>query len=553
MNKVLYFTVGLICVLFSCEDIYDEHAEFRGEVVYPARYDTIIGNIGYERVELDLFKAGRIPSSQLNLGKAVSTRIEYEDKEILIDSLVSYVNISGLTQSKLYRFDVFTVDEFGNNSVPQNIALIPYTNEDLNNLVVAPPRIVASPSAAVVEWPLGLSSVLMEYLSLEYSYVDNDGVTKSGTAGETPRFFIGNIKPGQPIDINMTYHVVPRINQQNILDTIAFDDVITINMPLETTEFSPAERQILIDNGITTFTAQAISSVEKLVYPVHTNSLQDIFYFPNIKEIDLTGGDLFDLPSLIYDRNDVVDEVGGGKYVPFIKKSGGISVSDYQVLIDFLDAGILEKVTYYANSMGLDEALAPYVETGIVEIIENPAESLIPNEFHLDGIVQDHNWSVEVDYPVTDAPNPNGADLSEVYKVNLRARNATFVFALPAEYEFKTDDYKYLKMSVLAPEKSFFAGKFEPYQRLWPRFMNNMWSFGQNSNFGQEYWAKDPFYIPDEALNTWHEVTIDLADAVGKHNRVIVLNIGGEPGGIGDWDPPADIVYYFANMRFTKE
>ncbi|HLU94999.1 MAG TPA: hypothetical protein VKZ54_12770, partial [Membranihabitans sp.] len=121
MKNILLLLFTYLMVLSSCEDIYDKQAEFEGEVVYPAKYDTIIGLIGFERVELDLLKAGRIPSDQINLGKARQTRIEYDEEVMTIESLVSYVNITGLEQSKLYRFKVYTIDEFGNESVPQEI------------------------------------------------------------------------------------------------------------------------------------------------------------------------------------------------------------------------------------------------------------------------------------------------------------------------------------------------------------------------------------------------------------------------------------------------
>src|SRR3546814_4036495 len=80
--------------------MYDTLEEYSGEVVYPAKYDTIVGHIGYERVEIDLMKAGRIPSSEIMMGKAVKTVIEYEDQVITLDSLVSWVNITGLTRSE---------------------------------------------------------------------------------------------------------------------------------------------------------------------------------------------------------------------------------------------------------------------------------------------------------------------------------------------------------------------------------------------------------------------------------------------------------------------
>src|SRR5690606_34832733 len=321
--------------------------------------------------------------------KAKKTRIEYDDEVITVDSLVSYVNITGLDQSKLYRFKIFTLDEFENQSVPQEIALIPFTQEGLNSLAVSPPRILSSPSAAIVEWPAGISSVLMTYVGMNYSYTDKDGVIREGSVGDQPRFFIGNVPSGQPVTVDVHYHVVPKVNQVEILDTVTISDQLIINIPTETTPFTPAEKDILSANGITTFTAQGVSDITKLTYPVHANSLQDIFYFPNLKELDLTGGDIFEITTLTYDRNDVVDVVGGGEFSPFLRRAGDLDATNYQSLKDLLEAGILEKVIYCPNSMGLDDLLQPYIDDGVVELTENPEEVLIGPKFHLDGNVQD--------------------------------------------------------------------------------------------------------------------------------------------------------------------
>ena len=550
MRNIILSLIILVSLMWSCEDMYDKQAKYEGELVYPAKFDTIIGHIGFERVEIDLIKAGRLPSSQIKLGKAQKTKIEYEDKVITIDSLVSFVNITGLTQSKLYRFKVYTIDEFGNESVSQETALIPFTSTDLASFAITPPRVMASPSAAIVEWPSGISSVLLDYYSLTYEYTDKDGVLRTGERGLDPRFFVGNIEAGQSVDIKMHYKIVPKINREPILDTVIFTDKLVLNMPTGSSGFPVTERDILLANGITTFTADGVSDIEKLSYPVHANSIQDIFYFSNLKELDLTGGALFKLPELKYDRNGVVDYVGGGEFAPFMRKAGNIAPGNRQALKDFLEAGIIEKVYYRPNSMGLDDLLLPYVDEGVVELVEAPNSVLVDNQFHLNGVVQAHEWNMDISYPATDVPEGDG--LEHVYKTTCREKNASFVFALPKEYQFNIDEYKYLKMKVYAPDKSALSGNYSPYQLIWPRFMNSMWSFGGNTNFGQEYWDHAHVRIEDEQLQKWTDVTIDLSEALDKHNRVIVLNIGGEPS-IGSWSPPVDITYYFANIRFEKE
>ncbi len=551
-NKLIPFFVFIVFVLSSCSKMYDNIQQYADEQVYPAKYDTIIGFIGYERVEIELMKAGRIPAADIKLGKAKKTIIEYDDQKITMDSLVSWVNITGLTQPKLYRFRIYTIDEFDNKSVPQEIALIPYTETDFKSLAISSPKIMSSPNAAVIEWPNGLSSTLLDYQSLSYEYTDKDDEIRKGSRDENPRFVVANLTPSQEVTINVTYKVIPKINSAPIIDTLDLEVPIQLIMPTENTPFSPAERAVLEANGVTDFTSAGVSAFTELTYPVHTNSLQDIFYFANLKELDLTGGTLFSLPTLTYNNNGASSTVGGGSYVPYLSKVNDIASSDMQALKDLLELGLLDKIKYVPHSMGLDELLAPYVTSGIVELVETPDDMLIDLvQFSVDGLVQDGQWKTDITYPATDAPSATG--LQHVIKAVVAAKNATMVIAVPKEYRFNVKEYKYIKFKVYAPAKSSFASPYEPYQRLWPRIMNNMWAFGGNSNFGQEYWAPSPddFRISDADLQKWTDITIDMSQALDKHNRVFLLNIGGEPSLA--FDASSNITYYFSDFRFSKE
>jgi hypothetical protein len=548
-NILLFALMVLSTLMWSCEDMYEKHAKYEGEIVYPAKFDTIIGAVGFERVELDLLKAGRISSDEIQLGKASKTRIEYGDTALVIDSLVSFVNVTNLTESKLYRFKAYTLDQYGNKSVPQEIALIPFTTNDFNNLAVIRPRIMASLSSAVIDWPSGISSVLMDYYSLKYEYTDKDGKSHSGEREEDTRIFIGNMEAGQPVEVNMEYEIRPLINGNPILDTVIFEDQLVINMPTSATQFEPAEGDILTANGAEAFTIDGISSIEDLVYPVHANSLQDVFYFPNLKTVDLTGGDLFSLPELSYDGDTIETIVGGGEIEPYLRKAGDVPYENTQALRDLLESDLLDKVNYRPNSMGLDALLQPYVASGVVEMVEGPASVMVDNSFQLDGIYEDLSWQADVTYPATDAPA--GAGIENPYKVEVKATKGSLVFAFPKEYQINAEEYRYLKMKVYAPELAAFEGEYEPFKCILPKFMNSLSSYVGNSDFGRESWESDQICIDDAELETWVDVTIDLSEAAGLHNRVMVLNIGGDADVA--FEEGKEMIFYFSNIRFEKQ
>lgn len=552
MNRKIYLGLLLmLTVIISCSKMYDNVEKYAGEVVYPGKYDTIIGRIGFERVEIDLMKAGRVPASQVKLGKAMKTIVEYDDKKIVLDTLASWLNIKDLKVSKLYRFRIYTQDDQGNISVPQQIALIPYTQTDLSNLVITSPQALTSPSAAIFTWPGSLSTALLNYYGLKYSYKDKAGITHQGERGQNPRILMSNLNAGSASTIELSYKVIPRVNGVAILDTVWATRTVQVNTTIGSTPFTPSELTVLTANGISTFTADAVAGVQKLTFPVHTTTFQDLFYFPGLKEVDLTGGTVFQMTTNSYNRNSVTDVIGGGPFVPFARRAGDMSPVSTQYLLDLLDLGTLTKVKYAANSMGIDAQLAPYVSKGLVEIVGKPDEALIPVQpFLLDGVIQDANWKLDVEAPA--ASYPAGTGLQNVVKATLKAKNGTLVIQIPKEYEFDMVNYKSLKFKVYAPPKSAVSGIYAPYQGLWMRIMNYLWAFTTESSFGQQYWeyGKNAFNISDANLQTWTDMTVDLSQSVGKHNRVIVINIGGEPS--ITFAPAQDIVYYFANFRFAK-
>jgi hypothetical protein len=235
----LAIILSLAWMCYSCKEdgMYTNIHELlpSGETVYPAKFDTVIVKVGIGRVEIDLIKAGRIPADEISLGIAVKTVIEYEDqpndRPIVIDSLCSWVNITGLTMQKLYRFYIYTEDEHGNRSVPVEATAVPYMEDDAASLTVAIPRISASPWAASIDWPRGLSSLQFDYYGLVYSYRDRNGQTVTETLTDAPVIMLENVAPEQEVTVDVLYKIVPRVENRPILDTLILNRSIVLTMP----------------------------------------------------------------------------------------------------------------------------------------------------------------------------------------------------------------------------------------------------------------------------------------------------------------------------------
>jgi hypothetical protein len=234
MKKILFFICVLaVGMLYSCGSVYDNIQDYAtDETVYVGKVDELTGLQGFERVEIDLLKAGRIPSDEVKLGKAKKTVVEYDDQVITYDEVRSWVNITGLTTPKLYRFRVYNIDEFGNKSVPEEIALIPFTTEDYNALIFPDPFMNISPTAAEVNWLNGLTSGFFEFVDMVYSYTDKNGsaidtITADPESGIV-RFAMLDMEPQVPVTVNLKCRIIPKISGENIIDTMLMEQTLIV-------------------------------------------------------------------------------------------------------------------------------------------------------------------------------------------------------------------------------------------------------------------------------------------------------------------------------------
>ena len=611
-NFLILLAVAAALFIASCVGEYDNINKYSGEVVYPATFDTIIAKIGFERVELDLWKAGRMTASQMKLGKAVRTIVEYDGKQYPIDSICSWVNVTGLTQAKLYRIKVYTEDEFGNYSVPQSVAVIPFTSFDRDLMDFSPPRLTLKPTSFWVEWSSNtLNTVAMDFCRMTWSYKDGANQTKSGVfeKDDSPRFLAENVTPSSVVTIDVTYKVVPRLSDNDgtrILDTLYIDRSIEVQVPGMNSLCSPAERAVFLGNNLGELTYANIANAKALTFPLHTTTFQDLFFCESLETLDLTGAGLQNvLPTTSFAGGGISSLVGGGAWQPFMRlyaKENDINISATSFLSDMLESGQLKKIRYIPGTMRLDEMFAPYVDSGVVELVGYddpvfPAEVYIEPQFWANGLAQDGNWRMENAYSGDFLPRPTFSDIKKfnaqseyvngklinmhleqliqsdgknIYKSLIQGQSASFFMALPTQYMFDSRNYRYLKFKVFCGTAlEDMTGEMKVYSRPWIRFMNNLWAFGgYNNGYGQSDWSPGVAggLSDGEIQNTWKEYTVDMNDNNwwgGNRDRtdngdgdrrckVIVFNLGGEPWNGFDYTESPELAIYVADIRLCK-
>lgn len=66
----------------------------------------------------------------------------------------------------------------------------------------------------------------------------------------------------------------------------------------------------------------------------------------NLDEVELTGGDLFQMKTISYNRNGIVATLGGGSFDPFARRVGDMPEVNAQFLVDLLANNLVKKVKY---------------------------------------------------------------------------------------------------------------------------------------------------------------------------------------------------------------
>jgi hypothetical protein len=235
MKRIIYFLlIVLVSALYSCSEQYDNINKYAtDETVYVGKYsDDAYIRIGYKRIEIELLgdSIGRALTDDIYLGKAKKTVIEYDEsdglRKIEIDSVCSWVNITGLTTAKTYIFNIYTEDNDGHKSASIEALGKPYTDDDFAGIAFPLPHVISTPSTVEIIWDevsMGLSSPLFKFVELIYSYVDRDNNMVSGklTENDNPSFNMKNLKVSDSTAFIINCRIIPIMESGRIIDTLS--------------------------------------------------------------------------------------------------------------------------------------------------------------------------------------------------------------------------------------------------------------------------------------------------------------------------------------------
>jgi hypothetical protein len=553
----------------------------REEILYAEKADSAAANAGFKRIEIQVhIKSQRVDFVRVHFTR--NARADSVDIQVGSRSGTFSRIIEDMPASE-YLFQLVSFDKYGNRSLPYEVSGKAVGDNFLNMLVN---RSLSSVDISGTHMTIGWGGAPSYALWSEVIYTNTSGqtVTVIVPADETGTE-ITDFGGGLP---EYTTLFLP---DENSIDTLRVDASNLIIF---------REQGILAANGIVS-PADALDNVRKLVYPLHTPSFMDLYYFPNLDSLDLTGYGLKNvMPSLLYNRNSVQTMCGGGSWQPFmrrVEKPADMRIANLDILQNLLESGQLKWLRYIPGTMELDQLLEPYVASGTVKLVQDDDPVFFPNEVYIEpqffvkGQVVDNNWEMENYYSGDYLPRPGYSDIGKfnpgsetvngdpvnlhleqliqsdgknIYKCIIRKQSASFAMNLPKEYMYDSQRYGYLKFKMFcgSSAETMSASNYGEFLQPWIRPMNYMWNFGGNSAYGQQNW--DVSFSSDrinaaQIRTEWKEYTVDMSpnnwwandNTSNRRNRCIVFNIGHEASSFA-YDGNNQVILYIADIRLSK-
>jgi hypothetical protein len=575
----------------------------KGEAIYPGRpgyirpVEDVFAGIGRAWVYWGIGSDTRVVKSVITYtynGETVT--VEKQAPEIS-DNYYDYrgdsLEITGLAEG-YYSFSVYTVDSDGHRSIttslyPQIVQI--YGETYLGSL--SPRGIEKMDMQAGGDLKITWSKDTTGLLYSVVKYFDH----RESPTGTTQIDTVPNS------EIESVLHGFKRF--KNFLVTSHYQVGID-TAPAEDLYAPPVVEKVLLataPNNFTELTTEAALNVRELAYPCGMESwaLQDLYYFPNLRTLDLTPGTQT-LPELKYYRYYTVfnkdanegagrydttlilnEKTGGGPWLHFV--SGYMTDANIATVNDLLESGQLTKVKYTRNSYpGLDSILNLHGSKIEWYPVVPPDDIMMPKYLRVDYRLEDQDrGNVAVTHSEDGSAVPGdiagkfGGELKNVYKVELRRYgdgnnqqvSNTAAFSLPEGVRFNAKEYKYLKFdayisvkgdSILLDSRYSKYGGFKKIQFTRKAKLDNFPDTSPYANRVSGDRNEDYSYtceFSDADLGGWKSFSVDMSnnlvvfgnDAV-YHSRILVLKFGLDTPWLPDY--ATDMTYYVANLRWSK-
>lgn len=206
--KILILSAVWAAGFISCDNMDEKYKQYLEETNYSGKVSGLKASAGNERVLLEWTN----PIDQKSKKIKVVFNDGISDAEKEFDTLVESAMMDGLALSS-YTFTVYTIDDYGNESIPVSVSKSPYTAAHISSLT--PPRctIQKQNDGKYTVNMINVSSALMKFGGkIDYRINGSDGsvisdtFTKDATNALTD-VAIANVPLSEGVEYTIQYEV----------------------------------------------------------------------------------------------------------------------------------------------------------------------------------------------------------------------------------------------------------------------------------------------------------------------------------------------------------
>lgn len=228
MKPIIIFSSVLLLLFASmvtgCGDMYELQRIHEGEIIYSGRVaDTTVRTYaGFERVAL----AWNNPKDAISK-KTYITYKGLSEHELEFETLIDTLVIDGLKDGTGYDFTIYTVNAYGNLSVPTKVNVLPVSQTLVDALIPPTCRCAVIRDGYGLEW-LNLSTLAI-FFAGQIKYEILDTVTEAVVRQETTL----NVKIYQQVGIDQILQEVSHCNTKIALPELAEGNSYRVNFKVK--------------------------------------------------------------------------------------------------------------------------------------------------------------------------------------------------------------------------------------------------------------------------------------------------------------------------------
>ncbi len=309
MKNIKILIPILILLLVGCESLEDTYSDYSGpKKRYVGRAHNLEIETGWKRLRVKWENS--LDSSRDSI-KVIWRADEVADSVMLAPNITEYTTEQNL-ENKTYEVQVVAMDELKNESLDAIVYAKPFTSEHelIKSIGRVEKKYFFNNNSLILFFPESVERILESRLNYsDVSTGEDVNLILTKEILESKYYLINNVDPNKAVQI------ISQMNTAECFDVIDFEPY---ELDKDNKSFSADFLTSLKEfNDMKTISNEFINNLEVLYLDYSLGSLEDVLYFPNLKQIVFGANRFLDEEHLTYDDGaalSVVNDVSASVY-----------------------------------------------------------------------------------------------------------------------------------------------------------------------------------------------------------------------------------------------